>query len=251
VAFRTIGLKSYPKILTLVAQRFTHENWVPKKSNIKLTWSNVSRLDLSFMHVACKENDVLMIDEVAKDTTETEGLLQLVSFGFSKGKAKKALKNTGNNLEAAMNWLMDHPEATSDDEDTCGPAADPGAIANLMDMGFSHDQAIVGLKETGNNMERAVEWLFSHPDLPVSTPLAEISSSGSEGCRSDVGEPKPYRLISFINHKGPSMHCGHYISHICLPDGRWVMLNDDRVVEQPNIVPLLQEAYVYFFARID
>jgi ubiquitin carboxyl-terminal hydrolase 5/13 len=31
-------------------------------------------------------------------------------------------------------------------------------------MGFSAPQARQALKETGGDMERAVDWLFSHPD---------------------------------------------------------------------------------------
>ena len=34
----------------------------------------------------------------------------------------------------------------------------------LMDMSFTREQAIKALKETDNNMERAVDWIFSHPD---------------------------------------------------------------------------------------
>ena len=39
---------------------------------------------------------------------------------------------------------------------------DEAQIGNLMDMGFSIGQAKKAIKETGGNMERAVDWLFSH-----------------------------------------------------------------------------------------
>ena len=41
---------------------------------------------------------------------------------------------------------------------------DEGNISMLMDMSFTREQAIKALKETDNNMERAVDWIFSHPD---------------------------------------------------------------------------------------
>ena len=31
-------------------------------------------------------------------------------------------------------------------------------------MGFSRDKAILALKKTDNNVERAVDWIFSHMD---------------------------------------------------------------------------------------
>jgi ubiquitin carboxyl-terminal hydrolase 5/13 len=37
---------------------------------------------------------------------------------------------------------------------------------NLGNMGFNAPQARQALKETGGDMERAVDWLFSHPDAP-------------------------------------------------------------------------------------
>jgi ubiquitin carboxyl-terminal hydrolase 5/13 len=42
--------------------------------------------------------------------------------------------------------------------------AAPGDIASLTDMGFTAAQAKKALHETSNNLERAVEWLFGHPD---------------------------------------------------------------------------------------
>jgi ubiquitin carboxyl-terminal hydrolase 5/13 len=45
------------------------------------------------------------------------------------------------------------------------PAAiDPEQIEMLGAMGFNAPQARQALKETGGDMERAVEWLFSHPE---------------------------------------------------------------------------------------
>ena len=34
----------------------------------------------------------------------------------------------------------------------------------LVEMAFTREQATKALKMTDNNMERAVEWIFSHPD---------------------------------------------------------------------------------------
>merc|ERR1719369_1165143 len=41
---------------------------------------------------------------------------------------------------------------------------DQDAMGNLMAMSFSEAQARKALKNTQNNVERAVDWIFSHPD---------------------------------------------------------------------------------------
>ena len=59
---------------------------------------------------------MLLDDEpIVEPTTSTsndqinEALLQqLVDMGFSVEACKKALFNTGNNVEAAMNWVFEH-----------------------------------------------------------------------------------------------------------------------------------------------
>ena len=49
----------------------------------------------------------------------------------------------------------------------------------LMDMSFTRDQAIKALKETDNNLERAVDWIFNHPgDMGGDDP--EEAAEGSE-----------------------------------------------------------------------
>ena len=41
-------------------------------------------------------------------------------------------------------------------------------------MGFTRQQAVKALKETNNNMERAVDWLFSHSDEPMEVHARKI-----------------------------------------------------------------------------
>ncbi len=81
-------------------------------------------------------------------------------------------------------------------------------------------------------MERAVEWLFSHPDddgteAPSASQPQQPSSSIEYGVK-DV--PVRYRLKAFVSHKGPSVHSGHYVAHIRKGDD-WVLFNDEKVVK--------------------
>jgi ubiquitin carboxyl-terminal hydrolase 5/13 len=53
-------------------------------------------------------------------------------------------------------------------------------------------------------------------------------------------------LDSFVSHKGTSVHCGHYVSHV-YKNGEWVLFNDNKVAVTPN--PPIGEAYLYFLKR--
>lgn len=89
-------------------------------------------------------------------------------------------------------------------------------------------------------MERAVDWLFNHPDdigddntgmferlrvysltkdilyLPphFSGPAPTPQETQPKPLTSSTSLPARYRLKAFISHKGPSVHSGHYVAHI-------------------------------------
>ena len=66
----------------------------------------------------------------------------------------------------------------------------------VMSMGFEADMARTALKNTDNNVERAIEWIFSHPE-GVSEPAA-TSGGASAAASTDAdstqgltdGEPR-------------------------------------------------------------
>lgn len=100
-------------------------------------------------------------------------------------------------------------------------------------------------------MERAVEWLFSHPDdtgeesAPTTTPPSASKISGSSTL------PASYKLKAFISHKGPSVHSGHYVAHIKVNDS-WVLFNDEKVVkaDDESVRELKKLAYLYVFEKV-
>ena len=122
----------------------------------------------------------------------------------------------------------------------------------LMDMSFTRDQAVKALKMTDNNMERAVDWIFSHPDdLGTEDPQEdmEASNSGENSDKANLtnGEPK-YKLKAFISHMGTSHMVGHYVCHI-LKEGRWVIFNDAKVALSQT--PPKGLGYLYLYQRED
>jgi ubiquitin carboxyl-terminal hydrolase 5/13 len=103
----------------------------------------------------------------------------------------------------------------------------------------------------GGNAERAIEWLFSHPDdtgedsaTSVPGPAAPPKPAGSSSL------PARYKLKAFISHKGPSVHSGHYVAHIKVGDA-WILFNDEKVVkaDEESVKELKRLAYLYIFEK--
>lgn len=136
---------------------------------------------------------------------------------------------------------------------TSEPSADQ--ISMLSDMGFTSAQAKKALRETDGNAERAVEWLFSHPDDMGEETTPDVGSA-TEKTSSTVGGssklPAQYRLKAFISHKGPSVHSGHYVATVKQPDGSWVLFNDEKVVKEEGEgnEKMKSLAYLYIYERV-
>ncbi|CCL99940.1 uncharacterized protein FIBRA_01965 [Fibroporia radiculosa] len=140
-----------------------------------------------------------------------------------------------------------------------GPEPSQEQVDMLSEMGFTHAQARKALRETGGDAERAVEWLFSHPDdngedVPTAAAMEAPSSSGPGGS-SDL--PARYKLKAFISHKGPSVHSGHYVAHIRVEDSGaadegWVLFNDEKVVKADveSVHELKKLAYLYVYEKV-
>lgn len=174
---------------------------------------------------------------------------QLVDMGFGENASRRAVAAAqGAGPEAAMEWLLGH----MDDADVNEPLAvqqkstqDPEKIASLTAMGFTPAAASKALQATGNDIERAADWLFSRMDDLGSleddngTPGAEQQSSTRDGRGR-------YELIGFISHMGANTACGHYVAHI-RKDNQWVLFNDDKVAV--SRCPPKELGYLYFYRR--
>ena len=105
----------------------------------------------------------------------------------------------------------------------------------------------------GNDLGRAIDWLFSHPDDAGQDEAAPSSSAaGSASIGGSARLPAGYRLKAFISHKGPSVHSGHYVAHIRVEDDQWIFFNDEKVVrsDSEGLEKLKPYAYLYVFERI-
>lgn len=193
-------------------------------------------------------------------------MADLEGMGFPRTRCEKALYKTGNSgTDTAMNWLFEHMEDADIDEPLVleqpkAGGAEPSAeqIEMLGAMGFTATQAKKALRETGGDMERAVEWVFSHPDDmgedddQIMAGTSQLLKEKEVPGRADT--PTEFQLNSIVCHKGSSIHAGHYVAFVKKElEGEgdmWVLFNDEKVVRAVDDVEEMKKfAYVYFFKR--
>jgi len=277
VVIRQSRFKTFPDTLVVHAKKFQLVNWVPTKLDIPiiLPEGDVLTFDQQHLGKGLQPDETELQDDAPGGLPEFNpaALAQLEAMGFPLVRCQKALLATGNNdPEAAMEWLFAHMEDPDIDEPIViqqsgtsggggvggggGPEPSEEQVGMLAEMGFTHAQARKALRETNGDAERAVEWLFSHPDDTGEEEEVSVSVSTTTGAvpqqQLQLQLPVRYRLRAFVSHKGPSVHSGHYVAHIRTEDG-WVLFNDEKVVraDAESVAALRALAYLYVFERDD
>ena len=93
------------------------------------------------------------------------------------------------------------------------------------------------------NVERATDWIFSHPDDGGSDDAVSSPSPSAQILCDGHGK---YELVGFITHMGKNFQCGHYVCHI-KKNGEWCLFNDEKVCKSEN--PPLEHGYIYLYRR--
>ncbi|KAF8877415.1 hypothetical protein BD779DRAFT_1557507 [Infundibulicybe gibba] len=255
---------SFPEVLVVHAKKFQLVNWVPAKLDIPIVLPPDDRLEFSEKHLGrgLQPNEVELPPSAPSLPQFNEAAMaQLEGMGFPAIRCQKALLATGNsNPEAAMEWLFAHMEDADIDAPiqmtapsgggATGPEPTEDQISMLCDMGFTSPQARKALRETAGNAERAVEWLFNHPDDNGEDAVSVPPTSTTPVVAGTKDVPVQYRLKAFISHKGPWIHSGHYVAHIRSGE-EWMFFNDEKVVkaDEESVKDLKRLAYMYIFER--
>lgn len=220
--------KTLPEVLVVNARKMTMVNWVPVKVDVPVIVGDEAFLMDDYLSKGQQPGEESLPEDAASATNtapafvaDAAAVAQLESMGFSAVRCENALYATGNSdANAAMEWLFQHLEDPEIDipvsQKTGGaPAAtaDPEKVEMLGAMGFTAAQAKKALRETGGDMERAVEWLFSHPDDQGDddAPKAESQPQAASASASTAGSsevPAKFQLQSIVCHKGTSIHTG-------------------------------------------
>jgi ubiquitin carboxyl-terminal hydrolase 5/13 len=214
--------KTFPEVLAVNARRFVIVNWVPTKVNVPVVVGDEPfNLD-DYKSPGQQPSEELLPEDSSESkpsfVANEEAVQQLEGMGFPRNRCEKALHATGNaDANSAMEWLFSHMEDADIDSPLDLGGGQPTdisvsaeSIEMLGAMGFPPPQARQALKETGGDVERAVEWLFSHPeaqgDVEEDNPVA--SESTEKEVPGSASLPAIYQLHSIICHKGPSTLSG-------------------------------------------
>ncbi|OKO95844.1 Ubiquitin carboxyl-terminal hydrolase 14 [Penicillium subrubescens] len=260
--------KTLPQELAVNARRFELVKWVPTKLDIPVLVSD-EPIDFGPYLAGPHDPNEELLPEVKEKATfspNPEVLDQLLGMGFPAPRCEKALHATGNSdPEAAMNWLFAHMEDPDIDEPLVLDQAAGGAkaaeqdeskIAQLGEMGIDPSRARRALAATDGDVNRAVDWVFTHPDDDD-----EMESHDDGAARTNQGPfgydtlPARYQLKSIVCHKGTSVHAGHYVAFIRKSlagedSPSWILFNDEKVVECEKIEDMKKTAYLYFLTRV-
>lgn len=262
--------KTFPQNLAINARRFELVNWVPTKLDIPVQVSD-EPFDMSaYISQGLQPGEEELPEDAGASASgfvpNEAALGQLEGMGFPRVRCEKALHATGNaDAEAAMNWLFSHMEDPDIDEpvNLGDPSAsvsaggdDADKIAQLGDMGISVPQARKALRECNGDVNRALDWVFSHPDdqgdFDESPQQGDVAPKALPG---STAIPAMFELESIACHKGASIHAGHYVAFIRKQvsvndrEKSWILFNDEKVVQAADIDEMKKFAYVYFFRR--
>lgn len=218
--------KTFPEILAVNARRFVLINWVPTKVDVPVVIGDAPFSLDAYKSLGQQPLEELLPEDTVDANTPSfianvAALDSLSQMGFPVNRCKKALYATGNgDPNAAMEWLFAHME----DPDIDSPlelgqksasksgSADPEKIEMLGQMGFGPSQTRKALRETGGDVERAVEWLFSHPveqgDFSEDEETNSPTETATRKLPGSEALPANYQLQSIVCHKGASIHAG-------------------------------------------
>ncbi|KAM5165142.1 ubiquitin carboxyl-terminal hydrolase 13 [Mantella aurantiaca] len=292
---KTSRFASFPEYLVIQIKKFTFGlDWVPKKLDVMVDMPDILDVNpLRAKGLQPEEEELpdiappIVIPDDPKDRFRNQFLdppdidessvMQLAEMGFPLEACRKAVYYTGSmGAELAFNWIIAHME----DPDFAEPLTIPGCaatastlpsygqtalvnqppeeiVALISSMGFQRNQAIQALKATNNNLERALDWIFSHPECEEECANTSqsvdsennqngILTNNDEGPRIKDGNGR-YELFAFISHVGTSTMSGHYVCHI-KKEGRWVIYNDHKVTSSER--PPKDLGYLYFYHRL-
>ncbi|KAK2496029.1 hypothetical protein MC885_009232 [Smutsia gigantea] len=225
-------------------------DWVPKKFDVSVDMPDL--LDINHLRarglqpgeeelpdisppivIPDDSKDRLMNQLIDPSDIDESSVMQLAEMGFPLEACRKAVYFTGNmGAEVAFNWIIVHME----EPDFAEPLTMPGyggvtsagasvfgamgldnqppeeIVAIITSMGFHRNQAIQALRATNNNLERALDWIFSHPEFEEDSDFViEMENNANANI---ISEAKP---------EGPRVKDGSGMYEL------WVIYNDHKV----------------------
>lgn len=176
---KTQRVANFPRYFFFIFERFVYD-WVPLK--LETQFVPEDKLDLKILNKDLRvEGEMLFPPELEEKTESTEEkepefnaevLNMLIMNGVPEIAAKNCmLKTSMNDFEAAFNYFLtniDNPELNNPiitkKSGASKSQVPEESIESLMSMGFSRKQCEGALRKCDNNVERALDYIFNHPD---------------------------------------------------------------------------------------
>jgi len=253
---KTIAIKNkkfadFPPYLAIIMSKFRISGMTFSKLDVNLEVPDI--LDIEHLRGTGKQPAEKDFPAEEEKIQFDEGIINsIMEMGFTRTRAEHAaFNNKGADASVAMEWLFSRIEDPALDVPLKPPSSskasggfDEAAINQLQQMGFSRNRCIKALQQSSNNVERSVEWLFSHMEEPDDDVPAPSQAKGP----AIHNGPGRYRLLGFVTHMGKNTDTGHYVAHVRIGD-KWVLYNDSKVTESHD--PPRELAYIYFYKRED
>ncbi|KAK4537420.1 hypothetical protein CDCA_CDCA12G3445 [Cyanidium caldarium] len=251
-AYRCERPSSLPKYLVMHMRKFeADDNWVPHKITTAVQLPTTYKaggtgaeaavvLDLAPWLSTDPDADSIPADRRMPDGSE-EGSNAAMSDGVITG-------GRGDVASAAASDVS----ASSPEE----------AFTPLMEMGFTEAQARAAMRACAGDAQRAVEWLFEHPDAAeVESPSGASGTSSLPRCSSPQRPPSAtpslasatdtrFELVAAMVHLGASVHTGHYVAYV-RSGSRWILYNDENTFDAGVRPAALEQAYLLLWRRCD
>lgn len=112
------GLKTFPKYLIVQVENFVLNGWTPIKLHCDLQM-DYDNIDLSGLKLHDLPAEIIQEkeDEPSLPPVDDILLMEIMSMGYSENRARRALMESGNDLENALNWIF----SCMDDDSLDGP----------------------------------------------------------------------------------------------------------------------------------
>lgn len=96
---------------------------------------------------------------------------ELIAMGFAPARVRTAIASCGDDIEAALQWLVDHTEESEEPAAAAEPGASSGAEASLFSMGFAPSRVRAAIDACGaDNLEAALQWLVEYGEKQPEPP---------------------------------------------------------------------------------
>lgn len=193
-SIKRTGFETFPDALIVNALRFEIINWVPTKLDIPVSVAD-DKLDLSsYITVARNPDEDIAIDdgedeEDTKFVVDPEASSFLLSMGYPQVRVDKALYHNNNQMEPAVEWLLNHMDdpdidvpldLSGDKKKKKGFVINTGQMNEICSMGFSPDIVRKALRVNNNSTEAALEWIFGNMEDPGETEEEQAAMQDAE-----------------------------------------------------------------------